>query len=203
MRWRTPLKLDRYRNVVRGLAMLAIFAMAGCAHVNNPCTDSSAVINAEMTTASAEGFRGKAEFPARHCRNPQQETVLAENGAVSHWPLWFEDPFEDKGNETTSPTDRDAPDNRFAVTWVDYAHIFYGPTRLALNLAALPISMAVTPPGTLMESDGRIDKGLVRYDHDTKRADSVTREPPDVNIINKSRYAYADDGVEPTSNAGH
>jgi len=179
--------------------MVAMLAVVGCAHVNDPYKDSSAAIDAEMTTASAEGFRGKAEFPAHHCRNPREETVLAENGAVSHWPLWFEDPFEDKGNETTTPGGRDAPDNRFAVTWVDYAHILYGPARMALNLAALPISMTVTPPGTLMESDGRIDKGIVWYDHDAKRSDSVTREPPDVNIINKQRYLPPVEEVEPTS----
>ncbi len=184
------------------LAIVATFAVVGCAHVNDPYKDSSGAIDADMTTASAEGFRGKAEFPASHCRNPRQETVLAENGAVSHWPLWFEDPFEDKGNETATPADRDAPDNHFAVTWVDYAHILYGPARMSVNLASLPISMAVTPPGTLLESDGRIDKGLLWYDHDAMRADSVTREPPDVNIINKRRYDPPVADVGPANDVG-
>lgn len=201
MPWRTPLKLDSCRNVARGLAKVATFAIVGCAHVNDPYKDSSAAIDADMTTASAEGFRGKAEFPANPCRNPQRETVLAENGAVSHWPLWFEDPFEDKGNDWAPPEDRDAPDNHFALTWVDYAHIFYGPGRMAVNLATLPVGLGVTPAGTLMESDGRIDKGIVRYDHDARRSDSVTREPPDVNIINKSQYTHSAD-TEPPDDAG-
>jgi hypothetical protein len=178
--------------------MVATLAVVGCAHVNDPYKDSSAAIDTEMTTASAEGFRGKAEFPARHCRNPREETVLAENGAVSHWPLWFEDEGESSTNDFSIPPYMGL-DNRFAVTWVDYAHILYGPARMSLNLAALPISMAVTPPGTLMESNGWKSKRLVGRVHDAKRSDSVTREPPDVNIINKRRYDSPEEDVEPTS----
>jgi hypothetical protein len=46
---------------------------------------------------------------------------------VPHWPLWWEDPFEDKGNNYKPVADRDAPDTEFAMNWVDYFHIAYGP----------------------------------------------------------------------------
>ena len=36
-----------------------------------------------------------------------------------------------------------------------------------------------------MESNGRIDKGLLGYDYDSKRSDEPTREPPDISRINK------------------
>ena len=165
-----------------------LLVLAGCAHVNNPYKDSSASIADEMTTPSAEGHKGRAEFGRQARRDSAVSEVRHENGAVSHWPLWWEDPFEDKGNRTEGPPDRDAPDNEFAWNWVDYLHIAYGPGRMVfVNTAGWPISAVVTPPGTLMESNGRIDQGLVWYDHDAKRSDSVTREPPDVNIISKNR----------------
>ncbi len=160
--------------------------MTGCAHLNNPWKDSSAVIDGDMTTASAQGYYGKAEFAAVMVRSSPQETVYYENGAVTHWPLWFEDPFEDKGNDATPPRDRDPIDNRFAVNWADYLHLGYGPGRLLLNTVAWPISAIVTLPGTLMESDGRLDRGLLGYDHDAKRSNPATREPPDFNVIEKT-----------------
>lgn len=161
--------------VAAGLA-----ASSACSHVNNPFKDSSATIDAEMTTASADGFKGKSEFYVPLNRRGEISTVYYENGAVSHWPLWFEDPFEDKGNDVTDPNDLDAPDNHFAWNWVDYMHWAYGPGRaFFVNGVFWPVSAVVTPPGTLMESDGRISKGLLCYDHDAKRSDSADREPPD------------------------
>jgi len=166
--------------------LLFAIAVTGCAHVNNPYKDSSAVIDDEMTTPSAEGYKGHTEFGQPMGRNWAASEVYYENGAVSHWPLWFEDPFEDKGNRYVAVADIDDPDCEFAWNWVDYLHIPYGPGRMIfVNAVGYPVSAIVTPPGTLMESDGRIDKGILWHDHDAKRSDSVTREPPDVNIINK------------------
>ncbi|MFQ5429853.1 MAG: hypothetical protein ACE5E1_06035 [Phycisphaerae bacterium] len=169
---------------LEGLAF-ALVLVAGCSHLNNPYKDSSAAIEGDMTTASAEGYKGKAEFPPVGRRNWAAATVYLENGATSHWPLWFEDPFEDKGNRWHAVADCDEPDNRFVREWTDYFHMVYGPARMLLNIGAYPISMAVQPPGTLMESDGRIDARLGFYDHDAKRSNRTAREPPDVNAINK------------------
>lgn len=185
---------------VFGLLPIVLFALAGCAHVNNPYRDSSAAIEDEMTTPSTEGHRGHAEFGRQARRDYPVSEVRYENCAVSHWPLWWEDPFEDQGNRTKDPADRDAPDNEFAWNWVDYLHIAYGPARMVfVNTAGWPISAIITPPGTLMESNGRIDQGLVWYDHDAKRSDSVTREPPDVNIIDKNRNGSLPPVEEPES----
>lgn len=170
------------------LVLPALALLAGCSHLNNPYKDSSAVINDEMTTPSAEGFRGRTEFGRLTRRDAPPSTVYYENGAVSHWPLWWEDPFEDKGNDF-DPLQRDAADTVFAWNWVDYSHIGYGPARLVLNTAGWLVSAVVTPPCTLMESNGRLDRNLLDYDHDAKRSDSVTREPPDANIIGKRHLA--------------
>ena len=191
----------RYCRIVAGVMSAGLLVSAGCAHINNPYKDSGAAIDDEMTTASAEGSVGKAEFASVMRRSWPAEKVYYENGAVSHWPLWFEDPFEDKGNGPTVEGDLDPIDNRFAWSWEDYLHIGYGPGRIFLNTVAWPISAVVTPPGTLMESDGRISKGLLWYDHDAKRSDSVTREPPDVSPISKPRFSESG-GAQETAGRG-
>lgn len=175
---------SRLRNAIPVAILMAAMSL-GCSHVNNPWVDSSTVVLDELSTASAEGYKGKSEFSSNRWRtNWPAYTVVFENGAVSHWPTWFEDPFEDKGNRDYEVPDEDAPDSVFAMNWVDYMHIFYGPARFALNGALWPISAVVTPPGTLMESDGRLSPSIIgRYDHDAKRSDSVMREPPFVNYI--------------------
>ncbi|MCB9853193.1 MAG: hypothetical protein H6819_08875 [Phycisphaerales bacterium] len=168
-------------------AILFVFAVApvGCSHVNNPWVDSSTVVEDEMTTASAQGYSNKSEFSSNRWRtNWPAHEVAFENGAVSHWPLWFEDPFEDKGNRYQEVADEDAPDAVFAMNWVDYMHILYGPARFSMNSVLWPVSAVVTPPGTLMESDGRLSPSIIdRYDHDAKRSDSAMREPPFVNYL--------------------
>lgn len=167
------------------LVALCVVGAVGCAHVNNPWVDSSTIVEDEMTTASAQGYCDKREFSSNRWRtNWPVKTVQYRNGTVSHWPLWFEDPFEDKGNRAHEVADENEPDETFAMNWVDYLHMAYGPARFLLNGAAWPISAVVTPPGTLMESDGRLSPSIIdHYDHDAARADSVTREPPFTNYI--------------------
>jgi hypothetical protein len=162
----------------------------GCAHVNNPFEDSSAFIDDEMKTTSSEAYEtGRAEFPQEARREWPQSDVSYQNGSVTHWPLWFEDPFEVIGNRYHSvpPEERDAPDNVFARNWVDYMDLGYSPARLLVNVGAYPVSAIVQPPGTLMESDGHLNKDTFGiYDVDSRRADSVTREPPHMSIIKRS-----------------
>lgn len=161
------------------VGLVAVTVVVGCNQVNNPWGDSSASVDAEMTTPSAEGHKGRREFGRHKQRDFAARTVYYENGAVTHWPLWWEDPFEDKGNRFTPTDDEDAPDTEFAWNWVDYLHLAYGPARFTLNTVSWPVSAIVILPGTLMESDGRISKGLVWHDHDAKRA-APHRAPPDV-----------------------
>lgn len=160
--------------------------LSGCAQLNNPYKDSSAAIDSEMTTASAEGYQGKAEFPGNLRRTWESSEVRHENGAVTHWPLGFEDPFETKGNNFAAAEDRDAPDKVFAWNALDYLHMVYGPGRMFVNILGFPATLVATPPGMVMESNGRIDKGPLGYDYDPKRSDLSMREPPDVSQINKN-----------------
>lgn len=189
-----------YSRCLRPVAVAALaVVVSGCAQLNNPYKDSSAAIDAEMTTASAEGYQGKAEFPSTLRRTWDSADVRYENGAVTHWPLGFEDPFETKGNSFTAPEDRDAPDNVFAWNALDYLHFVYGPGRIFINLLGISGTLVHTPPGMLMESNGRIDKGLLGYDYDSKRSDEPTREPPDVSRVNKDvpvEPEEADEAVE-------
>jgi len=85
-----------------------------------------------------------------------------ETGAVTHWPLYFEDPFVDKGHGRTDAT---TPHNVYHLGWEDWLAIPYGAARFTGNWLALPISAIVTPPWTPMESDGKLSKQLLGYDH--------------------------------------
>ena len=56
-------------------ALVALTIVAGCAQVNNPWKDSSAGVDAEMTTSSAEGHTGRREFGRHKQRNFAAHTV--------------------------------------------------------------------------------------------------------------------------------
>jgi hypothetical protein len=98
---------------------------------------------------------------------------------VPHYPLWWEDPFEDQGDN----------DHMFAWTWQDYFTMPYGPSRYILNTLAWPVSAVVTPPGAPMVSDGIVGKV-----HDAKRGYS-----PNPNATLKD-FGY-DDAVADGSDA--
>jgi hypothetical protein len=186
-----------WHRLIAGAVCLAL--SAGCAQLNNPYVDSSAAINEEMTTSSTQGYlAGGPESGRPTGRTWRSSCVLYTNGAVTHWPLWFEDPFEDIGNRYCPVADRDAPDNVFCWNWVDYMHIGYGPGRELVNIAGWPVSAVVTPPGTLMESDGYLSKGLLgNYDHDAQRADCAS-EPPFIHPVDRP-YQSDDEHHEPAT----
>jgi hypothetical protein len=132
-------------------------ALAGCSgQTIDPFRDVSAVPEESMTTASVETIREAGKAAAIRVRPWESSTLASEDGTVTHWPLWWEDPFEDRGSE----------DGADAWTWEDYAGLLYCPARFVLNTAAWPVSAIVTPAGTVLCSDGRISKQLVWRDHD-------------------------------------
>lgn len=189
--------LSKYK-ILTAIALSGLF-LGACAQVNDPWKDSSVAINEDMHTPSADAYTkgGPAEISETRRVWPAS-SVEAHNGAVTHWPLWFEDPFEDRGNTDVAmkcpDLERDLPDNVFAVNWVDYFDIAYGPARQVLNIVGWPVSAVVTPPGTLMESDGHISRGLWGYDFDSRRA-PADAEPPDVAALNPT---YSHPEVKPT-----
>ncbi len=89
------------------------------------------------------------------------------SGVVEHGPLYFEDPFVDKGAGRTEQTD---PGNVYRLGWEDWVALPYGYARHVLNLVALPVSAVVTPPWTRMESDGHLSRQILGYDHDATPA---------------------------------
>lgn len=148
--------------LIRAVSLSAVcVGLLGCAgQTLDAFSDSAAVPDEAMTTPSADVVRrsGKPALVgvrARAAGSPQC-VVTAQDGTVTHWPLWWEDPFEDKGSD----------DGRVAWTWEDYAALFYCPARLVVNTVAFPISAMATLPGTVLCSDGRISKQLVWRDHD-------------------------------------
>jgi hypothetical protein len=94
--------------------------------------------------------------------------VAAENGAVLHGALYFEDPFEDKGAGRTDETD---PENVYRLGWEDWVAFPYSYARYTANWLLLPGSMIVTFPWVAHESDGEISQQLVWWDHDAERLD--------------------------------
>lgn len=130
----------------------------------NPWRDDS--ISADKwSTPSQDGVLAAGHEPALRQREiPVAEAPRAFDD-VPHYPLWWEDPFEDKGDG----------DGVFAWTWADYLAMPYSYGRFLFNSVASPVSVIVTPPGTAMVSDGDLSPGLLGYDHDA--AKGFTPEP--------------------------
>ena len=145
---------------VGGAILLAVagLCLSGCHRTSNPWRDQSPTA-AELETPSVRGFRALTATPSTGHR-PYAQTVAAPvDGSVLHGPLYWEDPFEDKGSE----------DGCIAWTGEDYLHIAYGPARYLLNGLFFPASIVVTPPWADLVSDGCLSRQMLGCDHDAAR----------------------------------
>ena len=148
----------------------SIVFMTGCQLMVDPFKDELAGQQA-ITTASVEGAQAAKTTPTVRQRDYTPVELRAEADGVTHGPLYFEDPFENKGSE----------DGRFAWTGEDYLQMFYWRGRFLLNTVLFPISAVVTPPWTMMESDGHLTRQALGHDHDAERwVEPPAEEPTEV-----------------------
>ncbi len=148
--------------------LVSTIPLTGCQLKVDPFKDELAG-RQEITTASVEGARTAQTAPAMpRARGYAPFELHAEPEGVTHGPLYFEDPFEDKGSE----------DGQFAWTGEDYLQLFYWRARYLLNGIFLPVSLVVTPPWTVMESDGHLSRQALGYDHDAERAVAPSSDEP-------------------------
>jgi hypothetical protein len=161
-------------------SLFVAFVLAGCAHVPNQWREDGPATTAEWDSPTAEDLRANyAPAEPRH-RDWDVAPAAAESGAVTHWPLYFEDPFVDKGDGREGL-------NKYHIGWEDYVAMPYDYARFTLNWLMFPVSAVVTPPWTLMESDGRISRQALGYDHDATRAGSHVSEPPPASHLEREK----------------
>jgi hypothetical protein len=147
----------------------------------NPWRDD-AIKPAAWTTPSEQGILAAGHEPVLRHRDVPPAYAPMARADVPHWPLWFEDPFEDKGDE----------DGQFAWTWVDYLAMPYSYARSHLNTMGLPASIVVQPPWTPMVSDGQVGPG--------PNHDATPGKSPDPNATSDD-FVANDEGETPAAPA--
>ncbi len=163
------------------LGLLAVALSSGCSIAVNHFKEDgpSTTMNWDSPTTADVKARFKEAEPRE--RGWTATTVAAESGKVYHYPLYLENPFVDKGRAAVHPEGWTEPDelNVYRAGWEDYVALPYSPARYMLNVLLFPASTVVTPPWTVMESDGQLSKQLLGYDHDaTPSHDFVPQAPP-------------------------
>lgn len=152
------------------VAAVVCVAAVGCHEYVNPWEDATVDADVVCTSSVADARAQQRETHLRD-RGFEATTISAQDGSVRHFPLWFEDPQEDRGSD----------DGRFAVTGEDYLGMPYGLARFIFNGICVPISAVVQPPVPLMVSDGYTSRQALGYDHDPEwRPDGVSPTPPDI-----------------------
>ena len=145
------------------LGIVVTGVVTGCVLTPNFYREDGPSVTTQWESPTAVDVLSRCE-PAKLCqRDWPARTVTAESDAVQHYPLYFEDPFADKGHGRTDESD---PHNVYRLGWEDWVGFPYGIARFTANWLLLPVSAVVTPPWTVMESDGRISRQLIACDHD-------------------------------------
>lgn len=165
---RTGTRHTLFPSCLRAFVPPYLLLCAGCSHLPNQFREDGPAAVDELESPTS------IDVYARFTRNEQRDRgwnrkeLVAESGGVTHWPLYFEDPFEDKGSGRMGR-------NKYYLGWEDVIAVPYCYARFTLNWIATPVSMVVQPPWMVMESDGEMSKQALGYDHDA--AEYVAHRP--------------------------
>lgn len=135
---------------------LTLLAALGCAHVENQFREDGPSVAADWNSPTAADVYARFQPAAGRQRAVTPKLTQSARGAVTHGPLYFQDPFEDKGSGHAD----------FRIGWEDAVATPYGYARYTLNWLLLPASMVVEPPWKELESDGILSRQALGYDHD-------------------------------------
>jgi hypothetical protein len=128
------------------VAAVLFGCISGCSLYSSPFRDEFAK-QPPVSTPSIEAALAVPVTPAAQERRGEPKIVSAVDGAVWHYPLYFEDPADEHGSD----------DGAFKVTAEDYVWIAKWRARFLVNLIAFPVHAVLTPPWHPMVSDGRYD----------------------------------------------
>lgn len=153
--------------------------ITGCHRIENQFVQDGPSSDVTLDSATVQDLRNRGTAPEHQReRNWEKNRFALHSGAVHHGPLYFQDPFEDKGTGHQNS----AGEPEYRMGWEDLVAAPYGFSRFTLNWLLSPVSMVVNPPWQTTESDGQLSKQLLGYDHDPEpvasTADANTKEAP-------------------------
>jgi hypothetical protein len=140
--------------------VLALGVGSGCAALHDQFRETGPSITESLDSPTAKVILAHQDTAGARARDWQPSHAPCEEVGVVHGPLYYEDPFEDKGSANDAQ----------CLGGEDIIAAPYGFARFWLNTLGLPVSMVVTPPWTPMLSDGRLSQQALGMDHDPARA---------------------------------
>ncbi|MBL8880756.1 MAG: hypothetical protein JNG88_16705 [Phycisphaerales bacterium] len=144
---------------VRWIAVAAAgVSLLGCHKIeNNFAEDGPSSSGASLDSATVADLRTRGDAPEHQRERAWKKNCLVvADGSVRHAPLYFQDPFEDKG----------AGYSEHRMGWEDIFAAHYNFARFTGNWLLLPVSMVINPPWQTQESDGILSTQLLGKDHD-------------------------------------
>lgn len=146
-------------------AVLSLLTLIGCGNIHNLFVEDGPSFDEELDSPTSADVRSRMVMGTAQNRGWSRMTTAPASGAVRHGPLYFEDPFEDKGFGRTRETH---PRAVHVIGWEDAIATPYSFARFTANWLLWPASLIVTPPVTLYDSDGEVSPQLLGYDHDAE-----------------------------------
>lgn len=163
---------------------IAILFAVGCAHVENHYREDGPAKLTDWRTPSEIDIRERYQPAEARRRAWETAHAAAVDGTVTHWPLYLEDPFEDQGSGNSPLDPVQSGVNEYRLGWEDWIALPYSHARWTMNWLAFPVSAIVTPPWTVMESDGRLSRQALGYDHDAAPLSSNDAGDEDQPLMN-------------------
>ncbi len=163
-------------SVTTSLFLVSIAALVGgCQILPNFFRETGPSTTMSWDSPTAADIKAHYQPAPTQPRDWPPSHTAPESGIVLHYPSYFEDPFVDKGDGRTNETN---PHDVYRAGWEDYVAAPYSFARFTANWLLLPVSAVVTPPWTVMESDGYVSRQLLGPDHDATPARPTPASQP-------------------------
>jgi hypothetical protein len=166
---------DWKRLTLAGSLALLLAISTGCQIVPNYYRETGPATEMDWWTPTAKQICQKYDPAPLRSRGWPATSRQPLSGAVYHEPLYLEDPFVTKGHGRTDDTH---PRNVYRLGWEDWLAMPYGLSRFTANWLLFPVSAVVTPPWTVMESDGWVSEQFGGWDHDAVPVKSTWLKAP-------------------------
>lgn len=159
--------MQTQRTALMAFGLLACVALlgAGCEVVPNYYAEDGPSTTMEWRSPTERDVEANYDPAEPRQREWEPRVAAYHSGAIRHLPLYMEDPFVDKGH---GRTDESHPHDVYRLGWEDWVALPYCPARFTLNWLMMPVSMIVTPPCAVLESDGEVSEQLLGPDHDAR-----------------------------------
>ena len=101
----------------------------GCGAIHNPFSETGPAAREAWDSPTGMDIETRMQPAEARSRGWKESEFVGERGTAIHGPIYFEDPFVDKGTDRQDSGAKAHPHNKYYIDWEDFVALPYSPAR--------------------------------------------------------------------------